>query len=66
MSNYAQIYRRELRDLDMPVYRSILRLAILLAVIMDRYPRVCSVVSWIVLFWSVCYIFMNYHFTTNI
>lgn len=64
MSNYAQIYRRELRDVDFPVYRFALRLALVLASFADRWPRLTSFVLWIVSLWAVAYIFLNYRFTT--
>lgn len=34
--------------------------------LIDRYPRISSVLLWAFSLWAVWYIFMNYHFTTAI
>lgn len=48
------------------LYRKELRLAYILARLMDRFPRLTSFSLWGLSLWALWYIFMNYNFTTHI
>ena len=66
MSSYARYYRNELREADFGLYRFALRLALTMAALADRYPRLSSALLLIFSLWGIWYIFMNYHFTQYI
>ena len=48
------------------VFRFSLRLGLTVARFLDAHPRAASFILWAFSLWAVWYIFMNYHFTTQI
>ena len=68
MSHYARIYRAELQELKTApaVFRFSLRLGLTVVRFLDAHPRAASFILWAFSLWAVWYIFMNYHFTTQI
>lgn len=60
MTQYARIYRTELRDLNTPIYRRSLRLSLAFFRWIDSHPRAASFFLWLAFLWMVWHIFWNY------